>query len=150
PARPREGRPGRSPDRGGTRDHSSELRRVGAGPARGQRRTANAPAGRAHRGAAPARADPARRGPAGAGGQPADQVLADHDAGPRAWPRAGRGGRTPRVRRGAPRPGPGWDRARALITAERLLLGYDFYRRRHEGAPPAHVPAVRAALVFAR
>jgi hypothetical protein len=37
-----------------------------------------------------------------------------------------------------------------VITAERILLGYDFYRRRHDDAPPAHIPALRAALVFAR
>lgn len=37
-----------------------------------------------------------------------------------------------------------------MITAERILLGYDFYRRRNEDAPPAHIPALRAGLVFAR
>jgi hypothetical protein len=37
-----------------------------------------------------------------------------------------------------------------VITAERILLGYDFYRRRSDDAPPAHIPALRAGLVFAR
>jgi hypothetical protein len=37
-----------------------------------------------------------------------------------------------------------------VITAQEILLGYDFYRRRMEQAPPAHIPAVRAGLVFAR